>query len=352
MRRDFMEIHETSRKGLYTDFDLFEKIVNEVYKNNMEISSSQYPLLISEYSQHNKEQRQKVCEIMFEKFSVPAFFMCKSGVLSCFASGRSTALILDSGASQTVAVPIHDGYALQKGIIKSDLGGEYVTDKLLRHIEENMKVPIIPRHYLKVNVEGETKTAEIISHPNTHPSFDHYTKSEIARDIKENVCRILDPKGDNAAANTEKTEYELPDGKRIVVDDFRFSIGEVFFNPPDSELAKDIELNSVKGFHQMILESINKCDVDLRKELLSNIILTGGNTLFSGFVDVMQKKLVDIAPQNAKVKLIAYPHSVERRYSAWIGGSILSSLGSFQTMWIGKAEYDEYGSYIVEKKCP
>jgi len=71
-----------------------------------------------------------------------------------------------------------------------------VTDKLLRHIEENMKVPIIPRHYLKVNVEGETKTAEIISHPNTHPSFDHYTKSEIARDIKENVCRILDPKGD------------------------------------------------------------------------------------------------------------------------------------------------------------
>ena len=78
----YVSNYKKTLRAIDTDFDLFEKIVNEVYKNNMEISSSQYPLLISEYSQHNKGQRQKVCEIMFEKFSVPAFFMCKSGVLS------------------------------------------------------------------------------------------------------------------------------------------------------------------------------------------------------------------------------------------------------------------------------
>jgi len=100
------------------------------------------------------------------------------------------------------------------------------------------------------------------------------------------------------------------------------------------------------------MESISKCDIDLRKELLSKIIMTGGNSLIPRFVEMLQKKLHNIAPQNAKVKLIAYPLSIERKFSTWIGGSILSSLGSFQSMWIAKQEYDEIGSYLIEKKCP
>ena len=96
-----------------TDFDAVERLIREVYVQN-KITPTQYPLLMSEPSIHNKEQRQTICEIIFEKLQLPAFFVCKAAVLSCFASGRSTSLILDSGASSTYTVPVHDGYALQK----------------------------------------------------------------------------------------------------------------------------------------------------------------------------------------------------------------------------------------------
>jgi len=352
-RRDNMEIHESIRKGQFTDINFFEKLVQEVYSNNLEISGNQYPVLLSEPSIHHKEQRQKICEIMFEKFSVPAFFTCKNGALSCFASGRSTSLVLDSGATATFAVPVHDGYVLQKGIVKYDIAGEYLTERIQSYVEESLKIPIVPRHYLNVRMDGENKLVDYVEHPNTHFSFDKFCKAEIARDIKESCCKLLENRNEVAMNLQDRSEYELPDGKKLTLGDYRFIAPEIFFVLPESEKNRpELDVGSFKGYHQIVLDSINKCDIDLRKEMLSNIIITGGNTLIPGFVELMQKKLTDIAPQNARVKLIAYPHTIERRYSSWIGGSILSSLGSFQSLWIGKAEYEEYGSNIIEKKCP
>lgn len=80
----------------------------------------------------------------------------------------------------------------------------------------------------------------------------------------------------------------------------------------------------------MIFDSITRCDMDIRKELYGNVVVTGGNTLFAGFTDRLLKRLNDLTAQNLKVKLLASSSTVERRFGAWIGGSILSSLGSFQ----------------------
>lgn len=104
--------------------------------------------------------------------------------------------------------------------------------------------------------------------------------------------------------------------------------------------------------HHMVLEAINSCDIDIKRQLFNNIILTGGNSLLSGFSSRLQSILTDISPPNSKIKMIAYPASTERKFSSWIGGSILASLGSFQSLWIGKSEYNDSGEYIVEKKCP
>ena len=106
------------------------------------------------------------------------------------------------------------------------------------------------------------------------------------------------------------------------------------------------------------MESINKCDIDLRKELLSNIIVCGGNTLSGGFVEKLSNSVYEIAPpvifsfkKNSKVKLVAYPLPAERKFSAWIGGSILASVTSFQNLWVSKGEYEEHGPSIIDKKC-
>lgn len=99
----------------------------------------------------------------------------------------------------------------------------------------------------------------------------------------------------------------------------------------------------------MIVESIQKSDIDIRRELFSNIILTGGTTMMKGFSERIQKHLPDISPQNIRVKVLS---SNERRFQPWVGGSILSSLGSFQQMWMSRYEYEEHGSIMIERKCP
>lgn len=91
-----------------------------------------------------------------------------------------------------------------------------------------------------------------------------------------------------------------------------------------------------------------KCDVDVRKDLYANIVMSGGTTMYEGIADRLSKEVTALAPATMKIKVTAPP---ERRFSVWIGGSILSSLSTFATMWITKAEYDESGAPIVHRKC-
>ncbi|KAF8403909.1 hypothetical protein HHK36_012015 [Tetracentron sinense] len=106
------------------------------------------------------------------------------------------------------------------------------------------------------------------------------------------------------------------------------------------------------GIHETTYNSVMKCDVDIRKDLYGNIVLIGGSTMFPSIADRMSKEITTLAPSSMKIKVVAPP---ERKYSVWIGGSILASLSTctctFQQMWVAKAEYDESGPSIVHRKC-
>merc|ERR1712122_321905 len=132
------------------------------------------------------------------------------------------------------------------------------------------------------------------------------------------------------SSDKEKT-YELPDGNIITVGSERFRCPEVLFQP--SFIGKE-----ASGIHDTTFQSIMKCDVDIRKDLYANVVLSGGTTMFTGIGERMTKELTALAPSTMKIKVVAPP---ERKYSVWIGGSILSSLSTFQQMWISKGEYDE-----------
>jgi actin len=103
-----------------------------------------------------------------------------------------------------------------------------------------------------------------------------------------------------------------------------------------------------EGIHKLTFSSIMKCDVDIRRDLYSNIVMSGGTTMFPGIADRMKKEVTALAPNSMSIKIVAPP---ERKYSVWIGGSILASLSTFEDMWITKAEYDESGPAIVHRKC-
>lgn len=135
--------------------------------------------------------------------------------------------------------------------------------------------------------------------------------------------------------------YELPDQRNIVVGNERFRCPEIMFQP--NHAGFDIE-----GVHLYSYYSIMKCDVEIRKDLFANIVLTGGSTLFDGIEARLKYEIQQLASSNNKIDILS---PAERKYSVWLGGSILGALSTFQSMWISEAEYQEEGPRIIHKKC-
>jgi len=314
-KRGILTLKYPIANGIINNWDDMEKIWHHTFYNELRIAPEEHPILLTEAPMNPKSNREKMISMMFETFQAPASYIQIQAILSLYSSGRTTGIVLDSGDGVSHTVPIYEGYALAHAIKRLDLAGRALTEYMKKVLHESGY------------------------------AFTTSAETETVRDIKENLSYIaLDYEAELLKAENASdldVTYELPDGNTITVGKERFQCPEALFDPKLTGM-------EAEGIHLLTFNSIMKTDLDIRKDLYENIVLSGGTTMFDGIGDRMTAELTALAPSTMQIKVIAPP---ERKFSVWIGGSILSSLSTFANMWILHDEFDEVGPTIVHRKC-
>ncbi|KAF7289680.1 Actin, cytoplasmic 1 [Mycena chlorophos] len=312
-RRSTLALRYPVKHGLITDWDDMEKIWHHTFFDELSVNPEEHPIFLTDAPLNPKANREKTASIIFETFNAPHFFAAMQAPLALY-SGRTTGVVVDVGDTVSYAVPVYEGFPVQHAIQKLELGGCDVAAQLTQTFVQR-------GHSSWVQTPAGQELVRDIKH----------RLGFVALDLERQLVTPLPP----------AERYELPDGRALEIGSERFRAPEVLFQP--SILGLDTAAIQTATFN-----SIMKCDPELHSALYRGIVLCGGSSMFPGFADRMEKEITALAPNSLRVRVFAPP---ERKFSAWIGGSILACLDTFQERWISRAEYAEIGPRIVNQKC-
>ena len=304
----------TSQKGdcFFTDIKKFEDFFDDfISDKDLTNSLNQGSILFTEPIIHNKDQRMDLTKFLFEKYEIGGLFFLNNSVLSSFSYGKSSCVVFDSGHSQSNVVPVHDGMIIKNAINFFNLNGKNIEEIIINDL--------------------------IKKQCNEWESFNILQKIQILSEIKD---MLFTPD-----ENKENKRYVLPDKKIIEIND-------EFVNNMKLGIKNKLIGNDEHNLKSIIFKSISSVLLDIKKELINNIFICGGNSLifnnyFNDLKDSMARQLV----AGTVVKLTTHPSKIERSLASFLGASIISSLNIYKETIVKKEEYEEHGAIVIEKKC-
>lgn len=283
--------------------DALESLWDYTFRNVLGVEQEELPILIADplpLGQSAYQSRAWMADIMFEKFKVKSLAIFNSSVLSLFSTGRTRGLVVESGEGITQAVPVFEGYAIPHAIFKMDIAGYDITQSVME--------------MMRTKTGGE-----------------HAGNRKVMQDLKEKTCSIrLYDRPDTS--DEESRSFELPDKQIIQVDEsIRLGAPEILFGNKGK---------SDQSIQKICLEAINTCDLDFRMDLIRSLVVAGGTTMLPGFAPRLNTELSSLLPKELGPQINVCVDS-QRKYAAWIGGSMFASLSTFDQVAITRQEYED-----------
>ncbi|XP_072170601.1 actin-1-like [Diadema setosum] len=312
-KKDILDRTWPVENGFVTDWDDMEKIWHHTFYDELQVFPYEHPVLLTEHPMNPTFSREKLALEMFELFNVPALYLLSHPVASLIAADITTGLVLDVGQGSIHTIPVYEGHVLRHTVGHVDFAGSTHSDFMFKLLRK--------RGY----------------------PFETIDDLRIAKDIKEKMCYVAvdfekEMEIANSISSTITEHYTLPDGQVVTVGKERFVVPELFFDPNLMKL-------EIPGIHEAIQNTVMRCDVDIRNDLLANIVLSGGPTMYPGLSERLQKELATLFPSSTEVKVTA-----PRNHASWVGGSMFAIQSQLSGgLWVCKVEYDECGPRIVRR---
>jgi centractin len=358
-----LDLNYPIQNGKVKDFEALEKLWSYIFTNELKTKPESHNILLTESLFSSNSDRDKIAQIMFEKFSV--FHICiePQPLLTFHYSNKNSGLIVETGESYTQVIPIFEKFIIPQGIKFSNVSGSYLT---------NVTKEIFDKRLSKFNLRNKSETAKKIKEKfmkvNVNSDFINNLKGLDFPCSSRDISLFSDMFGKSEAqsastnfnVNCNKNKFTLPDGNALEFGDELDIVSEALFNP---ELF-GLEAESIQS---LVYNSINSIDIHTRKDIMNNLIIGGGTTMIKNFPErlkfecekTLNSKINDASNFN-NVRIYSQP---EREYAAWIGGSIYCSTGNslntnfmYQKMsnsssiWITKSDYEESGCRIFHRK--
>lgn len=324
--RHSLDIHYPVECGIVKNWEDMEHLWNYTFFEKLQINPRDNKILLTEPPMNPAKNRETLVEKMFETYEFAACNVSIQAMLTLYAQGLLTGVVVDTGDGVTHVVPVYDGFVPQNLIRRLDVAGRHVTNYFIKLL--------LLRGY----------------------AFNRTADFETVRQIKEKVCYVAHDISVERKLAQETTclmeNYTLPDGRVIKIGRERFEAPEALFNPSliDSEKS---------GMADMVFEMIQDADMDTRAEYYKHIVLSGGSSMYPGLPsrlekDIKDRYLKEILKGNVdrlkkfKIKIEDPPR---RKHMVFLGGSVLADIMKDRTeFWMTRADYLEGGIKAVLAK--